>query len=273
MTQIYQFTLPFTQRWRERRDSYRPAGEVIRPDEYDVAPIPDDRTAKTFVVRHHYSGSYPASRFRFGLYHQGTLVGVAVYSHPVNDRVLTAVFPGRPTDSVELGRFVLLDQVPSNGETWFLSRTFEFLRKEDLVGVLSYSDPVPRTTQGGVTVHLGHVGTIYQAANGVYLGRGEARTLRLLPDGKIFSHRAEQKIRKFESGWRYAAAELVRHGALALTEKDDPEEWLKRWLPVLTRPLRHPGNHKYAWAIDRHIRKRLPASLPFPKLQFDPLGD
>ena len=48
------------------------------------------------------------------------LQGVAVFSHPCNDRVLTSVFPGRATDSVELGRFVLLDEVPGNGETWML---------------------------------------------------------------------------------------------------------------------------------------------------------
>lgn len=272
MTSARQLLLPLTQRWRERRESYRPAGEPLRPDEYDVAEIPDDRTAKAFVLQHHYSGSMPASRRRYGLYHRGSLAGVAVYSHPVNDLVLTTVFPGKPTDSVELGRFVLLDEVPSNGETWFLARTFELLRKEGLLGVLSFSDPVSRTTVDGATVHPGHVGTIYQAANGVYLGRGEARCLRLLSDGRVFSHRAEQKIRKFDQGWRYAAAELVRHGATPLTERDDPCAWLSTWLPALTRRLRHPGNHKYAWAIDRRVRKALPPGRPFPKLQFERCG-
>ena len=61
------------QRWRERRDSYRPAGEVIATNLYEVAPIVDDRTAKAFVERHHYASlrfarfftcSYSASRMR-----------------------------------------------------------------------------------------------------------------------------------------------------------------------------------------------------------------
>lgn len=34
------------QRWRERRDPYRPAGEVIATSLYEVAPIVDGRTAK-----------------------------------------------------------------------------------------------------------------------------------------------------------------------------------------------------------------------------------
>ena len=38
------------QRWRGRRASYRPAGEVIDPQHFEVAPISDDATARAFVV-------------------------------------------------------------------------------------------------------------------------------------------------------------------------------------------------------------------------------
>ncbi len=74
------------QRWRERRDSYRPAGEPINTRCYEVAPIVTDREAKGFVLGHHYSGSYPAARYRFGLYRGAELVGVAVFSVPANAR-------------------------------------------------------------------------------------------------------------------------------------------------------------------------------------------
>src|ERR671937_3248818 len=80
-------------------------------------------------LEHHYAGSYPAARWRFGLFRRSVLQGVAVFSHPCHDRVLTAVFPGRATDSVELGRFILLDGVPGNGESWFLGRCFAHLRR------------------------------------------------------------------------------------------------------------------------------------------------
>ena len=40
--------------------------------------------------------------------------------------------------TVELGRFVLLDSVAGNGETWFLARSFEILRKHAIVGVVSF---------------------------------------------------------------------------------------------------------------------------------------
>ena len=250
------------QRWLAGRSSYRPAGEVIRTSEYDVEEITSDTVAKSFILTHHYAGSYPAARFRFGMYRRGELAGVAVFSHPCNDKVLTGTFPWSAKESVELGRFVLLDEVPGNGETWFLARAFEKLRKQPIRGVVSFSDPVPRTSVSGVTTFRGHIGTIYQAFNGAYLGRGTARRLRILPDGTALSDRALQKIRSGEQGWRYSAAILERFGAEACPE-DNRSEWLRAWLPQLTRTLRHPGNHKYAWIISRE--RVMLERLAYPK--------
>jgi hypothetical protein len=251
------------QRWKNRNSSYRPAGELIRTVDYDIATIAGDREAREFIETHHYSKSYPAARFRFGLYHRGTLVGVAVFSVPCQDRVLTNVFPMPASLSVELGRFVLLDSVPGNGESWFLARIFRELRKESLVGVVSFSDPVPRRTAEGTIIHKGHIGTIYQAFNGIYLGRSPARTLRLLPDGSVLSERAIQKIRRSERGWNYAAQILRGFGADPISA--DPIHWLEHWLPRLTRPLRHSGNHKYCWPLTAMARKLMPPSSPYPK--------
>jgi hypothetical protein len=115
----------------------------------------------------------------------------------------------------------------------------------------------------GEIVHPGHIGTIYQAFNGVYLGRSSKRTLRLLPDGSVFSSRAMQKIRSQERGWRYASEVLRTFGAARL--HGDPAAWLKHWLPRITRTVAHPGNYKYAWPLTRVARKVLSASLSYPK--------
>lgn len=40
------------QRWKDRRGVYRPAGEPIKTSEYEVELIPDDATAKAFVLAH-----------------------------------------------------------------------------------------------------------------------------------------------------------------------------------------------------------------------------
>ena len=251
-----------TQRWNAGRSRFRPAHETIRTADYEVAEIPDDRTAKGFVQDHHYSGSYPAARVRTGLYRSAELVGVAVFSIPAQPAVL-ARFGTAP--AVELGRFVLLDDVPGNGESWFLARAFELLRGHGFAGVVSFSDPVPRTDETGAILFAGHIGTIYQASNALYTGRSKAETRRLLPDGSLLHGRALAKIRRRDRGWRYAAALLERHGADPLSEHEDSVAWVARWVPRLTRPLVHGGNHRYLFALDKRLRKSLGDGLPYPK--------
>jgi hypothetical protein len=253
------------QRWRGGRDSYRPPGETIRTREYDVQPINLDSPAKAFVLAHHYEHSYPAAVIRHGLYRRGRLVGVAVYSVGMNARGVTNAFPGLRAghDGLELGRFVLLDEVPGNGETWFLGRSFHLLRREGIAGVVSYSDPMPRTTAAGQVAFGGHVGCIYQAHNAAYLGRCRKRTLRLYADGSVALERRLQKIRNREQGWEYSAQELVRHGAEP--PAGDLRGWLAFWLPRLTRTARHPGNHKYAWGLHPRAVLAAPRLSPYPK--------
>ncbi len=264
------------QRWELGRHRWRPAGETIRTSEYEVAEIPDDTTARRFIELHHYSHEYVAARFRFGLFHRGVLVGVAVFSQPVNNKTLTNVFPVHHLEACELGRLVLLDEVAGNGESWFVSRCFDRLRKAEVVapdgrefrgilGVVSFSDPMPRRTLSGEIVLPGHVGTIYQALNGIYAGRGTARTLRILPDGTCLNARSIQKIRKREKGWVGQVEKLRSYGADEPWE--DTRAWLGYWVPRLTRALPHAGNHKYLWALGRELRNSLPRGGAYPKIK------
>ena len=263
---------PVAQRWRDRRGTYRPQGELIRTADYETIALPDDTTARDFILRHHYSGRYVAARRRFGLMHRTEgLVGVAVFSVPFAGAVAKA-FEGLlsaetiESDTCELGRLVLLDSVPGNAESYFVAQCFAQLRAEGFAGVLSMSDPVPRQDYRGAWIFPGHIGGIYQALNGAYLGRATARTLRLLPDGTVLSDRAIQKIRAQETGWIYAAELLVNAGAPA--PGPDVREWLRLWLPLVTRPLTHPGNHKYAWLMHRrlHAHQLLDRSQAYPKI-------
>lgn len=239
------------QRWRQGRATYRPAGEVIDPRAFEVSAIDDDRSAKRFIEAHHYSASYPAARFRFGLFERGELVGVAVFSQPCNDLALRPLPPS--LERTELGRFALLDRVKGNGETWFLARAFELLKREGIGGVVSFSDPMQRVTTDGRIVLRGHVGTIYQAFNGVYLGRARSDTLRMLPDGRVLHNRALAKVRKRDKGWRYVVEQIVSYGAPP--PSGDLATWLAAVVPTITRKVKHPGNHKYCWAFDRRVMK------------------
>jgi hypothetical protein len=254
------------QRWRDRRGTYRPAGEPIRTADYEVAEIATDREARAFVEQHHYSGSFPAARARYGLHRRGELVGVAVLSHPPSEAALAASVP-LPCDrlaKVELGRLVLLDDVPANGESWMAARVFELARAAGFQAIVAHSDPEPRRTAAGGLVFPGHIGTIYQATNATYLGRTEARTWRLLPDGSVLSARALSKLRAQDKGWRYVVELLVAHGAPE--PEGDWRAWVRLAVNAVSRPYRHRGNHRYVWALDKRLRRHLPVGQAYPKL-------
>ena len=255
------------QRSRDGRQSWRPAGELINTSRYQVGAISgagSDTMVRAFVLQHHYSGSYPAAVRRFGLYRGDELVGVAVFSMPWQRSLDRAGCPWSNREALELARFVLLDDVPGNGESWFLARCFELLWREGWAAVLSYSDPQERTDRAGGRVFPGHVGTIYQAHNASYLGRASARTLHMFDDGSVFSERAQSKIRKEQKGTDYAIEALVARGAAR--PSGDRAAWLGTWREKLCRKVRHPGNHTYLWALHRRLKRFLPDGQRYPKL-------
>lgn len=255
------------QRWDNRRAKWRDG--AIDPREFEVVEIDSDSAARAFVEQHHYSATYPAARFRFELRRRGALVGMAVYSHPCRNDVLTNALPwiDDPMEGVELGRFVLLDEVAGNGESWFLARTFEMLRGR-VRGVVSFSDPIPRTTDRGALVMPGHIGMIYQASNAHYGGRGTARTLALMPDGRVLSDRAIAKIRAAHRGWRAAVDALVERWDLPQLAEGATRAERRAWLATvrdrLVRPLRHPGNYRYTFRLERAPRS-YDVRRPYPK--------
>ena len=256
------------QRWREHRESYRPAGEPIDTTHYGVELV-EDRDARRFVVGHHYSASYVAARVAVGLFRSRAWItpvlgGVAVFSVPGGNEVLPRWFPGVAADAAELGRFVLLDEVPANGETWFLARALRAVRRElQLAAVLSFSDPMQRVSADGRVVTPGHIGTIYQAHNAAYMGRGTPRTEILLPSGEVFSEQDRCKIRGDKRGAAAAYRRLLQWGAPARRPGEDGKAYLARALAdtATFRRVRHPGRLAYGWRLDG---VKLP-SAPYPK--------
>ena len=243
-----------TQRWRERRDTFRALAADFDPGQFGVEVIPGDAVARAFVERHHYSGSLPAARLRVGLYRRRAwltpeLVGVAVFSVPMQARAVPAYAPSLAASAgVELGRFVLLDEVPFNTESWFLARAFRALRAElaDVRLVLSYSDPVPRVALDGRVVMPGHVGAIYQAKGARYVGRARGRLQVLDQHGRVLSDRALAKVRNEERGAAYAYRQLLAAGAPPRRPLEEPAAYVARALAEGPfRRVRHPGNHVY----------------------------
>lgn len=265
----------YCQRWRNRHHSFHHRSEGgFNHRHYDVAAI-GEASAKAFVITNHYSGSYPASRFRYGLWDwRGELQGVAVLSVPVRRDVLTGPFPNLEPyqESLELGRFVLADAVPANGESWFLAQAFRLAAQDGVRGVVSFADPLPRRTADGRLIFPGHIGTIYQASNAFYAGRGAARQVMLLPDGRVLNARALSKVRSLDRGHEYVEETLRQYGA-SPRRGQDPHIWLPLALTQAgVRRVKHPGNHRYLFRLgDR--RARLNVVLGFAKGAYPKLDE
>lgn len=180
--------------------------------------------------------------------------------------VLTNVFPQLEAyrASVELARFVLLDEVPANAESWTLARTFGQLLDRGVRGVVSFADPMPRRTPTGV-VMPGHRGVIYMATNAIYTGRGTPRTLTVLPDQTVLNGRTAQKIRRGEPGHHAAEQRLVSLGARARTPGQDPRTWLGEALAAIgAARVRHHGPHRYAFPLGKTRRDRDRITIGIP---------
>jgi hypothetical protein len=244
----------YCQRWRDRAASWRHTSEGgFDPARYQVVPI-GYRAAEAFVVRHHYAGRYGSDRLRFGLLdrapradvagaipldrHGAWLVGVAVLGVPMSVGVLTRPFPrfAPYTETLELSRLVLLDEVAANAESWFVERAFRHAAAAGVRGVVAFSDPVPRSSLAGRPGMPGHVGIVYQSLGAAALGRGTRRSLVRLPDAR---RRADRQL----AADRWALYDVRR---IVYGRRGDPDAKGPAWRSV--RRLR-TGTREQVWAV------------------------
>jgi hypothetical protein len=296
------------QGWRdgiESRQALRDSG--FSPADYTVRRI-KKTVGEPFVIQHHYSHSEVCTIRAIGLHRGAELVGVALFSNaypavihnlwgwptpldshgnPRPYRGQNWLQPGLPIlgqedrhgsplivrgGAVELGRLVLLDEVPGRAETWFLGECFRLLAADGFWGVVSFADPFPRYRDDGTVLFPGHVGWIYQAHNAVFTGRGTEGKLELLPDRTSINARSSVKVRKLgkETGGNNQIARLVSWGASPPRAGENIKSWLKQAkLDIGVITIEHPGNFRYAWTIGtRRERHNLPVLTPaqaYPK--------
>lgn len=263
------------QRWNKRRDLYRPAGEPIDTARYGVDLISEGE-AREFVETHHYAKSLPPTRVRVGLFRahafeRSELVGVAVFSVPVQAKALACYFGVGNEAGVELGRLVLKDCVEANGETFFVSRACKLLKQElpEIRAVLSYSDPVERLNESGIVVKRGHYGTVYRGLSAAYMGRSSKRTLVLDRRGRVISERSLCKLKNDESGAGGAYRMLVDAGGPHRNHGESGKDYVERALREgpFTK-MKHPGNLVWGWGVgsktERAAVRKSMTALSYP---------
>jgi len=269
-------------RWNGGRSvwQHRHQRDLFTPDHHEAVLLPDDGPARTFLEAHHYLAGWPAAVHRIGLIdhrHPGTdglpgrLVGVMVLSVPTNVRVLTNPFPHLVpyTETLEVSRLCLKDEVGFNGESWFCAAAFRLVAERGVRGVVSFSDPAPyrrRTVYGTEVVTKGHIGTTYQALNFQYLGRTARRTEIVLPDGSVLHDRCVTKVRRGERGAAAVERRLVALGARPRIRGQTGTAWLDQVLNEIGATRRPSSRkHRYALAIGRPRTVIGMTALPYPK--------
>ena len=192
------------------------------------------RVAKVLIVRHHYLHTLPgATSMAFGVLLYGRLLGaLTLGAGPSN--VFRFVDGASPRDCIALTRLWLSDVLPPNAESKVIGIVLRKLaRHTDLRFVVSYADPA-----------AGHVGTIYQASNWLYLGLSQATPLYSLAGGsprhsRTFSH-------------SFGTRNVSHFAALGVSLRKFPQ---------------HP-KHRYLYPLDPSCRDRLSVPiLPYPKLE------
>ena len=188
--------------------------------------------AKEIIVLHHYLRTFPGGTvMAFGVFVGLRLLGALVLGvGPVNAHRLIA--GASPQDCIALTRLWLSDELPPNAESRVIGIVMRNLRRHtDLKFVVSYADPA-----------AGHVGTIYQASNWLYVGQSQATPLYSL---------AGQAPRHSRSSSQSFGTRAVSHFA-------------ERGVPLHKVPQQ--AKHRYCYLLDASLRERLTVPvLPYPK--------
>ena len=143
------------------------------PSKLSIRQI-DKPTAKKMIVKYHYSRLWTKCSVALGLFTETgkehsffdepeeEMIGVIVYGDPIGRLTGQSISDEIDrTEVLELTRLFIHDGYGSNIESWFISQSFNWLRKNmsEIKALISYASPVE-----------GHCGTIYQATNWIYQG-------------------------------------------------------------------------------------------------------
>ena len=171
---------------------------------WKVEPI-SYQSAKPFVEKWHYAHSVNGIHISqcFGLFKPRPeffdipeMVGVAMYGKPAMNNQGEKWCPKDSTKLVELRRFCTTDDTPKNAESFFISKTLKWMKRNtDFEVAVVYADP-----------EYGHYGTIFRASNWKLMGltspgiilmvdgeRYHDRTLRM---NKPYAKKIQQRVER-----------------------------------------------------------------------------
>lgn len=203
----------------------------LRRGEMTVSPCSRSEISD-FIENHHYSGSINGvqDNYCFKLERNGELVGAMLYGS-LGMANAWKKYGEKPEDVIELRRLCLIDDTPSNSESFFIGKTLRWLQlNTSIKTVVSYADP-----------NYGHAGTIYKATNFEHIGmtsRGKViwwngkkyhdKAIRTKYNGKLkpFAQRLRDALASGEAFYadqepkHIYVKKLRKHAKLGSNEKD-----------------------------------------------------
>ena len=194
------------------------------------------KAAKYAVMNWHYSKRMPMGKLvKVGAWEEGVFIGCVLFSSG------SSRFYGIPfgLDMLEVSELARVSLSAHKARTSKVVATgIQMLKRQspELRLIVSFADP-----------SVGHNGTLYQAGNWLYCGRGTSDTsVRRYqwPDGRVWQ-------------WRSMARYLNSRGL---------EESVKQALALGVEPLETEPKHKYLYPLDRAMRRQIaPLAKPYPK--------
>jgi hypothetical protein len=217
-------------------------------DNYYIRLI-DKKIAKDLIIKNHYSHTWTSCKYALGLFNkndQDTFfdepIGVAIYGYPIGRLVVKSITSKLENiDVLELTRLWIHDKEPKNTASFFLGRTFKWLRENTEIKVLiSYSDPM-----------YNHIGIIYQATNWLYQGNN--------------TKLVKSYMYKINNKWLHSRTITTKYGSLKtdILEKIDPK---------FERKLM-PKKHRYLYILNKKDRKDIIKELKHPILSYPKNND
>lgn len=222
---------------------------------FEVRPI-EKSVAKNIIVKHHYSKQWTKVTYALGLFHKTDnehkffggineeLIGVICYGDPIGRNCGGSISDLLGRDEVmELVRLFVFDGYGCNIESWFVGKSFEWLKEnaKQIRALISYSDP-----------SKGHLGQIYQATNWLYQKNIRPNT--------SFSFKWEE-----DGKWQHERTIAPYYGTISP----------KKIQTIIDKPFWvrvEPHKHRYIYILgkDKKDKKQLVKSLkheiyPYPK--------
>ena len=210
------------------------------------------KTAKKMIVENHYSHLWTKCSVALGIFYETgnehaffdeaeeKLIGVCVFGDPVGRSSGESISPLIDRAEVfELTRLFIFDGYGNNIESWFISQSMNWLRKNrpHIRALVSYADPKE-----------GHPGTIYQATNWIYQG---------IIGNTTWSFKFNENDR-----WKHGRTIFPYYGTNDI-EKIQRQVKEPFWI------RKEPRKHRYIYLLtSKKYRKKIMKNLKYPILDY-----